>query len=91
MEDHIFFTPSYPVKSKPLSTDSNAINTITRVANDPVYLAEQLALFATNQTGAFTNNGGDYLGLEKLNTSLLNSIGAQTLNSYPADWYVLLC
>jgi choline dehydrogenase len=41
MQDHIFFGPSYRVN----------LETLTRVANDPVYLVEQLALFTLTQSG----------------------------------------
>jgi choline dehydrogenase len=41
MQDHILFGPSYSVN----------LVTLTRVANDPVYLLEQLAIFTTTQSG----------------------------------------
>ena len=41
MQDHIFFGPSYRVN----------LVTLTRTANDPIYLAAQIALWALNKTG----------------------------------------
>jgi choline dehydrogenase len=41
MQDHIFFGPAYRV----------TVPTLTRVANDPVYLAAEVAIWSLNQTG----------------------------------------
>jgi choline dehydrogenase-like flavoprotein len=82
MQDHIFFGPSYRVK----------VDTLTRLANDPVYLAEQ---FATDYTllkrGVFTNPVADYLGWELAPRDLITSSAAAVLsnsseNGYPQSW-----
>ena len=79
MQDHIFFGPSYRVD----------VTTLTRVANDPVYLAAQLVPYTTSQTGILTNPVADFLGWEKIPAALRPSLGSQALAElarYPADW-----
>ena len=46
MQDHIFFGPSYRVN----------LVTLTKVANDPIYLAAQIAIWAANKTGYAYNS-----------------------------------
>ncbi|EPQ26955.1 uncharacterized protein PFL1_05590 [Pseudozyma flocculosa PF-1] len=75
MADHIFFGPSYPVK----------VETLTRLASDPVYLAAQYLNF-THQLGPMTNNVADMIAFERWSDSTLRSIGADALASYPPDW-----
>ncbi|KAN0065088.1 hypothetical protein ACQY0O_001584 [Thecaphora frezii] len=76
MQDHIFFGPSYPVK----------IETLTKLASDPIYLAAQLANFTLSHQGPLTNNVADLIAFERWSSSKLSSIGADVLNSYPQDW-----
>jgi choline dehydrogenase len=79
MQYHIFFGPSYRVD----------VTTLTRVANDPVYLAAQLIPYTTSQTGILTNPVADFLGWEKIPAALRPSLGSQALAElakYPADW-----
>jgi choline dehydrogenase len=79
MQDHIFFGPSYRVD----------VTTLTRVANDPVYLAAQLVPYTTSQTGLLTNPVADFLGWEKIPAAVRPSLGSQALAElakYPADW-----
>ena len=45
MQDHIFFGPSYRV----------TVPTLTRIANDPVYLAAEVGVWALNKTGYVRN------------------------------------
>lgn len=78
MQDHVFFGPTNRVN----------VQTLTRLANDPVYLsAEYAADYTLSQQGPLTNPVCDYLGWEKLPRSLLSSPTAATLDSqFPADW-----
>ncbi|MBW0493820.1 hypothetical protein O181_033535 [Austropuccinia psidii MF-1] len=77
MEDHIFFGPTYPVHS---------INTYTKVAADPLYLAAQLLNFTANQLGPLSNNVADMIAFEKLTDEKISSLQASVLSSYPSDW-----
>jgi choline dehydrogenase len=79
MQDHIFFGPAYRVD----------LTTFTKVANDPIYLASQLVVYETTQTGQLTNPVADFLGWEKIPSSLRPTLGSQALADlakYPADW-----
>jgi choline dehydrogenase len=79
MQDHIFFGPAYRV----------GLDTFTHLANDPVYLASQLVVYETTNTGPLTNNVADFLGWEKIPSALRTSLGSQALDDlgkYPADW-----
>ncbi|KAF2649264.1 GMC oxidoreductase [Lophiostoma macrostomum CBS 122681] len=77
MQDHIFFGPSYRVK----------VDTLTRLANDPVYLAAQFATdYTLLQQGVFTNPVADYLGWETAPCDLITPSAAEVLSSYPQSW-----
>lgn len=79
MWDHVFFGPTYPVN----------LITLTKAANDPVYLTEQLALYTITHTGALTNNVADYLGWEKIPQHLRSTFTPDTeekLSRFPSDW-----
>jgi choline dehydrogenase-like flavoprotein len=79
MQDHIFFGPAYRVD----------LTTLTKLANDPVYLASEFVVYTTTQTGPFTNPVADFLGWEKIPPSLRSTLGPQALTdlaNYPADW-----
>ena len=79
MQDHIFFGLSYRVD----------VTTFTRLANDPLYLAAQLIPYTTTQTGLLTNPCADFLGWEKVPSSLRSNLSSQALSeldAYPADW-----
>lgn len=69
MQDHIFFGPAYRV----------GLTTLTKLANDPIYLAAQLVTYLATQSGALTNNVADFLGWEKVPEILRPSLGAQAL------------
>ncbi|KAK8122847.1 hypothetical protein PG984_011517 [Apiospora sp. TS-2023a] len=78
MQDHVFFGPSWRVK----------VQTLTRLANDPVYTTAQfLGPYTMFKQGPLTNDGCDFLGWEKVPRSLLPSPAAADLSSqFPADW-----
>jgi choline dehydrogenase len=79
MWDHVFFGPSYRVR----------VDTFTRLARDPVYLAAQLVKYSVNKQGPLTNNVDDYLGWEKVPDSYLDTFTAearQDLAGFPDDW-----
>lgn len=76
MTDHIFFGPSYRVN----------VETFTRVANDPIYLAAQAAGPYLRQEGVLTNPVCDYLGWEKAPRNLLSSSAVSALSQFPASW-----
>ncbi|KAK6860484.1 alcohol oxidase [Apiospora arundinis] len=78
MQDHVFFGPSWRVK----------VQTLTRIATDPLYAAGQLlGPYSLFKQGPLTNNGCDFLGWEKVPRSLLSPQAASNLSSqFPADW-----
>ncbi|SJX63486.1 related to versicolorin b synthase [Sporisorium reilianum f. sp. reilianum] len=76
MQDHVFFGPTYTVN----------VDTPTREANDPVFLAESIAAFNAANQGIFTNNVADLIAFEKWNNTFLDSIQASQLKSNPSDW-----
>ncbi|SNX84999.1 related to versicolorin b synthase [Melanopsichium pennsylvanicum] len=76
MQDHVFFGPTYTVK----------VDTTTKEANDPIFLASSIAQFNLNNQGIFTNNVADLIGFEKWNSTYLDQIQAGALKSNPSDW-----
>lgn len=78
MQDHVFFGPSWRVK----------VQTLTRLANDPVYsVAQFLGPYTLFKQGPLTNDVCDFLGWEKVPRSLLPPQAAAHLSSrFPADW-----
>ncbi|GIZ39404.1 hypothetical protein CKM354_000278900 [Cercospora kikuchii] len=79
MWDHIFFGPSYRVK----------VETLTRVVNDPFYLAAKFAEYEGQKTGVLTNPVCDFLGWEKTPAALKNGFSATAraeLSRFSADW-----
>ncbi|KAL1886268.1 hypothetical protein Plec18167_000197 [Paecilomyces lecythidis] len=79
MWDHIFFGPTYRV----------TVDTYTKVIRDPAFLAEALALYATEKTGPLAGSVADYLGWEKLPESYLNKLSESARNdltNFPSDW-----
>ncbi|EMR85826.1 hypothetical protein ACHAPC_007602 [Botrytis cinerea] len=80
MWDHIFFGPTYRVK----------VQTLTRLANDLIYTAAQfIGPYLIQKIGPLTNPICDYLGWEKLPSSLRDSFSSSTLNDlaqFPPDW-----
>ncbi|WAQ84880.1 hypothetical protein PtA15_5A453 [Puccinia triticina] len=77
MQDHIFFGPSYPVHS---------IETLTRVATRPDYLASQFLNFTLSQQGLLTNNVADMISFESFDISKLTQLNSHPLSAYPTDW-----
>ncbi|THV47530.1 hypothetical protein BGAL_0304g00010 [Botrytis galanthina] len=80
MWDHVFFGPTYRVK----------VQTLTRLANDLIYTAAQfIGPYLIQKIGPLTNPNCDYLGWEKLPSSLRNTFSSSTLNDlsqFPPDW-----
>ncbi|KIS68675.1 uncharacterized protein UMAG_03246 [Mycosarcoma maydis] len=76
MQDHIFFGPTYAVN----------VDTPTKEANDPIFLASSIAQFNFANQGIFTNNVADLIGFEKWNNTFLDAIQAGVLKSNPSDW-----
>lgn len=76
MQDHVFFGPTYTVN----------VDTPTKEANDPIFLASSIADFNLNNQGIFTNNVADLIGFEKWNNTFLDQIRAGALKSNPSDW-----
>ncbi|KAJ1026091.1 hypothetical protein NDA18_003751 [Ustilago nuda] len=76
MQDHVFFGPTYTVN----------VDTPTKEANNPVFLASSIAAFNLQNQGIFTNNVADLIGFEKWNNTYLDSIQASSLKQNPSDW-----
>ncbi|KAK1827604.1 putative GMC oxidoreductase [Podospora conica] len=80
MWDHPTFGPSYPVD----------LITLTKEARDPVYLADQLVQYTTNQSGTLTNPVADFLAWEKvpepLRSAQYSPATRAKLDWFPADW-----
>ncbi|PSN66435.1 GMC oxidoreductase [Corynespora cassiicola Philippines] len=77
MEDHIFFGPTYRVR----------VETFTRLANDPLYVAAQFAFdYTLLKRGPLTNPVCDFLGWEKAPRNLITPAAAAVLDQYPTSW-----
>lgn len=80
MWDHVFAGPTYRVQ----------LETFTRLANDPAYVAaEFVGEYSQNQAGPLTNPVSDMLGWEKIPAKLRGAFTASTranLATLPADW-----
>lgn len=77
LTDHIFFGPAYRVN----------VQTFTRLANDPVYVAAEAATdYALLKQGPLTNPVCDFLGWEKTPRDLISSNASSTLAQFPASW-----
>ncbi|KAK4182775.1 putative GMC oxidoreductase [Podospora australis] len=80
MWDHPTFGPSYPVD----------LITLTREARDPLYLADQLLQYTTNQSGTLTNPVADFLAWEKIPGPLrqqqFSPATQAKLAQFPPDW-----
>ncbi|KXX79350.1 Versicolorin B synthase [Madurella mycetomatis] len=78
MEDHVFFGPTWRVR----------LETLTRVANDPVWVLGQfLGPYTLKKEGPLTNPVCDFLGWEKIPRSLLPDRAISVLNAtFPPDW-----
>ncbi|RDI84619.1 hypothetical protein Vi05172_g5481 [Venturia inaequalis] len=80
MQDHVFFGPSYRVKTQSL----------TRLANDLLYTLGQFAGdYGVRKQGPLTNPVCDYLGWEKVPQALRSNFQQSTLQDlsrFPADW-----
>ncbi|KAK4159203.1 putative GMC oxidoreductase [Cladorrhinum sp. PSN259] len=78
MQDHVFFGPTWRVK----------VETLTRVANDLLYVGEQfLGPYTLKKQGPLTNPVCDFLGWEKTPRNLISQTAAQILDrEFPPDW-----
>ncbi|OJJ46215.1 hypothetical protein ASPZODRAFT_97904 [Penicilliopsis zonata CBS 506.65] len=79
MWDHVFFGPTYRVN----------VETLTKLANDVPYLAEQLLKYEATHTGPLTNPVADYLAWEKLPNTSRSRFSSETereLSKFPSDW-----
>lgn len=79
MWDHPTFGPSYPVD----------LITLTKEARDPIYLADQLFRYTSNQSGPLTNPVADFLAWEKMPNPLRSQYSPSTLaklSQFPSDW-----
>ncbi|RAL07942.1 GMC family oxidoreductase [Aspergillus homomorphus CBS 101889] len=79
MWEHVLFAPTYRV----------SIPTNTEIPNNPVFAAEQAALYFTLHRGLFTNPGADYLAFEKIPDHLREQFSAATLRNlswFPPSW-----
>lgn len=79
MWDHIFFGPSYRV----------AVDTFSRMAQNPARLASQVATYLFSHNGMLTNPSTDYLAFEKLpdrSRYTLTDQEEEILSWFPKDW-----
>jgi choline dehydrogenase len=79
MWDHVFFGPSYQV----------AIDTFSRITQNPAWLARQVATYLYSHDGMLTNPSTDYLAFEKLPSASRYALTDQdedALSWFPADW-----
>lgn len=79
MQDHVWFDIAYRV---------NGI-TLTALANDPAFAAEQAKLYNDQAAGLYTSPGTEVLAWEKIPLSLRRNWSNHTktaLAAYPADW-----
>ena len=80
MWDHVFAGPSYRVN----------LETFTRLANDPVYVATQFAgPYSQQQEGILTNPVSDMLGWEKVPSDLREGLTPEAqadLSQFSEDW-----
>jgi len=78
MQDHVFFGPTWRVN----------VQTLTRIANDLLYVGAQFAgPYALKQEGPLTNPVCDFLGWEKLPRDLLSAEAEAVLDAaFPPDW-----
>ncbi|KAL8366799.1 hypothetical protein RB595_008750 [Gaeumannomyces hyphopodioides] len=78
MEDHVMFGPSWRVR----------VQTLTRLANDPVYLAAQFAgPYTLLARGPLSSPIADFLAWEKAPRDLVTPAAGAALDAaFPPDW-----
>ncbi|KAL4791929.1 hypothetical protein BDV19DRAFT_401018 [Aspergillus venezuelensis] len=79
MWDHPFFALSYRVN----------VETLTRVANDLLYLGSTFLEYTTKHTGPLTNPVADFIAFEKIPQSHRKEFSPETekdLAQFPDDW-----
>jgi choline dehydrogenase len=77
MQDHVMFGLTYRYN----------VETLTRLANDPIYAAAKFAVdYTLFRRGPFTSPVADFIAWEKAPRDLLTSKAAAVLDQYPASW-----
>lgn len=79
MWDHPFFAPTYRVR----------VTTMTSIATDLIYLAQQAVGGILTKTGVLTNPVADFAAWEKIPESLRKSFSQRTLDKlsqFTSDW-----
>jgi choline dehydrogenase len=77
MQDHVMFSVSHRVK----------VETLTRLANDPLYVAKQFAIdYTIFKRGPLTNPVADYIAWEKAPRDLLTPEAVAVLDQFPTSW-----
>ncbi|KAL4997488.1 hypothetical protein BDV10DRAFT_91106 [Aspergillus recurvatus] len=79
MWDHPFFALSYRVN----------VETLTRAANDLLYLGSSFLDYTTKHTGPLTNPVADFIAFEKIPPAHRKAFSAETergLAEFPEDW-----
>lgn len=77
MQDHLDFGPTYQINVQGLTAAYSENN------------ANAIASYIANRTGIFTSPGVEYIGWEKVPTSLSTNFSTETLNDLskvPSDW-----
>lgn len=76
LTDHVFAGPTYRV----------SVDTLTRLALNPLMVASEFALNFSRNKGVLTNNVADMLAFEKLPREQLNASTLALLDRYPESW-----
>lgn len=79
MWDHVFFGPSYQVN----------VDTFTKMRQNPLYFAKQLATYFVLRNGLLTNPSTDYIAFENLpanSRTEFSSDNEKDLSWFPDDW-----
>ncbi|KAK4183404.1 gmc oxidoreductase [Podospora australis] len=77
MQDHVFFGPTWRVN----------VETLTRLANDPLYVLSEFGKYSLKQEGVLANPVCDFLGWEKLPRNRISRAAARILDAtFPPDW-----
>jgi choline dehydrogenase len=79
MWDHVFFGPSYPVN----------VDTFSKMTQNSLYFAEQVASYFALRYGLLTNPSTDYIAFENLpliSRTEFSSENERDLSWFPEDW-----
>lgn len=74
--DHVLCGPTYRV----------SVDSLTKLANNPLLVASEFLKFITTNKGVFTSNVVDLISFEKLPRDYLNASTLATLDRYPESW-----